>query len=543
MKLPRIFLVILCNLAILNAVNSSVLNTYQFELFNLNSQLMSKSVNTIYNDKMGYIWIGTSDGLMRYDGHEIKTFRTSSLTPGKMTANEIRDIVADKSERIWIATSEGLMFLEPGKFRIEAINIAPLKSQRINSVIYDSEGLLWVGTHSNGIVKMNPETLEFEHFYANSNSTLKLRTNTVLSLYEDSRGRIWVTSWKEGMSLISEDRNRIDFLPQVGYSDNTVKVYEDNDGLIWLATWDNGVYYVQENEDAKITFKQFVISDQSTADIYKIVFDIVQDTKLNLIWLVTYDGLVAARKNKDGSLTVLSSEQFFPGKLNRTFSEISLDNHGNLWLASVAEGIYRMDFDKGVVSNYSMINDNSISVPPHVTKICEISPEMLLISVDRAGPFWYNLKTGTLSKTNNDFFNKLNTVGEMIYLKHKKEIWISHLGQDNVHVMKIGNNNRLEYTSNFHLSVLPKSKENSINIMFEDSEKNVWFGTRNGLYLKRQGQNSEKIKTDFNEITSITRDKNGGMWFGTLHFGLQFMDVDKTGAFNFKKINLSLKEQ
>jgi signal transduction histidine kinase/ligand-binding sensor domain-containing protein len=496
----------------------------------------------MYSDKSGYIWIGTTDGLMRFDGHEIKTFRSSSITPGRMTGNEVRDIVADNSNRIWIGTSEGLMYLDPDKFHLEVLNIAPLKHQRINSIICDYEGQLWVGTQFNGIVKINPLTLQFEHFHTNSNSSLKLRTNTVVSLYEDSRNRIWVTSWKEGMSLISKNRNNIEFLPEVGFSDNTVRVYEDRDGLIWLATWDNGVYYVQENENEKISYHQFKLSGQSSAGIYKIVFDIVQDPKLNLIWLVTYNGLVATSKNNDGSLTVLSSEQFFPVKLNRTFSKIALDNHGNLWLASVAEGIYRMDFSGGVVSNYSMIKSDKLSVPPHITKICEITPDMLLVSVDRAGPFWYNMKNGTLSKTNNELFNNLNTVGEMIYRKNLQEIWISHLGQDNVHVLKVKDDMTLEFKTNFQLSVLPKSKENSINFMFEDRNNHVWFGTRNGLYLKRQGKNSEKIKTDFKEITSITQDKNGGMWFGTINDGLLYLAPGIAETMVFQKIKLNLDE-
>ena len=90
----------------------------RFERFSLNERLPSNSVIRTYNDSEGYMWFGTKDGLCRFDGYEIKIFRSSALTPGKLPNNEIQCITGDGRHQLWVGTLEGIVIVDKKTFSI-----------------------------------------------------------------------------------------------------------------------------------------------------------------------------------------------------------------------------------------------------------------------------------------------------------------------------------------------------------------------------------------------------------------------------------------
>ena len=89
---------------------------FGFEKFPYSEKLPSNSVIRIYNDKEGYMWFGTQDGLCRFDGYNVKVFRSSALTPGKLTNNEIQCITEDNDHQLWVGTTEGINIIDKKKF-------------------------------------------------------------------------------------------------------------------------------------------------------------------------------------------------------------------------------------------------------------------------------------------------------------------------------------------------------------------------------------------------------------------------------------------
>lgn len=86
----------------------STTKSFVFEPFSLNDKLSSNSVTRTFQNRDGYVWFGTKDGLCRFDGYDIKVFRSSALTPGKLTNNEIECLAEDNSGKLWIGTMEGI---------------------------------------------------------------------------------------------------------------------------------------------------------------------------------------------------------------------------------------------------------------------------------------------------------------------------------------------------------------------------------------------------------------------------------------------------
>ena len=127
----------------------------RFERFSLNERLSSNSVIRTFNDSEGYIWFGTKDGLCRFDGYDIKIFRSSAFTPGRLTNNEIQSIAEDNERKIWVGTIEGVNILDKKNFSISVLKNDLIRKERINSITKDFEGNMWIGTSSSGVVRMS----------------------------------------------------------------------------------------------------------------------------------------------------------------------------------------------------------------------------------------------------------------------------------------------------------------------------------------------------------------------------------------------------
>ena len=170
----------------------------RFERFSLNERLPSNSVIRTYNDSEGYMWFGTKDGLCRFDGYDIKIFRSSAFTPGRLTNNEIQSIAEDNERKIWIGTIEGVNILDKKSFSVSVLNNDLIRKERINSITKDFEGNIWIGTSSSGVVRMSATEMKELPFDAPLNKQPYPFGKSINNIFQDKAGRLWFSSWKNG---------------------------------------------------------------------------------------------------------------------------------------------------------------------------------------------------------------------------------------------------------------------------------------------------------------------------------------------------------
>ena len=116
-----------CLILLLSILSTSAAGLpLSFERFQYNDKLPSNSVIRTFNDNDGYMWFGTKDGLCRFDGYDVKVFRSSAFTPGILTNNEIQCIAEDKNQRIWVGTFEGINIID---LVAEKTNVLASKSE------------------------------------------------------------------------------------------------------------------------------------------------------------------------------------------------------------------------------------------------------------------------------------------------------------------------------------------------------------------------------------------------------------------------------
>ena len=131
---------------IMNVISPITAQEFSVEILPLSKQLPSNSVQRVFQDREGFMWFGTREGLSRYDGYRTLTFRSGKTTPDLLTDNQIT-CITDSWERILIGTKKGLNILNKKTYEISHINNEELKDQEIRSILFDSKGYIWVGTY------------------------------------------------------------------------------------------------------------------------------------------------------------------------------------------------------------------------------------------------------------------------------------------------------------------------------------------------------------------------------------------------------------
>lgn len=506
---------------------------YYFEKFPFNEKLPSNSVIRTYHDKEGFIWFGTKDGLCRFDGYDLKVFRSSALTPGKLNNNEIQCIVEDNNNKLWVGTLEGINIIDKKNFKTLTLDNKYVNSERINSILSDKEGNIWIATSSYGVLKMNPETFEYERYSYDSDSPVKLNGNNITHIYEDKSGRIWLSSWKTGLCQLDWKNKKVYYAPEIGYNNNPFRFFEDKEGLFWVCTWGDGIFNLTLNNNSEMTLSRMKLSKKSNIKTDDIVYSITQDDKDGLIWVVTFSNLSVIKKENDGTFTVTNSDAYFSDSSNKLFHEIVKDRWGNLWLGSIGDGLLKLDFNKLTIQNFTISEiKKTLNIPPYVTHFCENGTGEVFLTINRIGLFSFDPSSGFIRRIINQDALKYNSVSALLHVKTADQIWLANEGEDVVHIFKSNKSNDLEKVKSIRLSEENSGQENSIINMFEDSKGNVWIGTNNGIYQKPSNAPVRLISSKFQFVTSITEDSEHNIWIGT---GKQGVFLCKTEVVNKQK--------
>lgn len=204
---------VICFLIIISAptrVLASEVSKINFEKLSVDEDLSNENVTSIFQDRKGYIWIGTFDGLNRYDGENIKVYNCDINNENTLSSTYITALEEDDCGNMWIGTDHGLdilnkdtdkvirlRYMEHDKYRLGELRITSL----LNSNYEDN--IMWVGTE-NGLMKINIKSLEVKAFYHDEDDINSLTNSSITCLEEYKDGSIWVGT-KYGVNVIRKD--------------------------------------------------------------------------------------------------------------------------------------------------------------------------------------------------------------------------------------------------------------------------------------------------------------------------------------------------
>ena len=479
-------------------------------------QLPSNSVFRVYQDKEGYMWFGTQDGICRYDGYRTKIFRSDLHNPSLLSSNEISSIAEDNNENIWVGTYEGLNIIDKQTYSIQPHPDSLLKNVTIFSIVNASDSSLWVG-YDNGLRRYNKD-FSLKKDYSNGiNGHNSIPNTSINHIFEDSYQNIWVAMWNNGLYKYNKESDHFIKYPKIGNNDNPFRIFQDARNNYWIGTWNEGVFLFNPNTFSKDTYKEIILPPWKNKSTDNRFFSFVQDDQSNYIWAMSLSGITTFKYNNNGEIEPTDTRNLFKNT-NNIFSEIIKDKDGNLWIGAFSEGAFKIDFNKPGIENFPIhLLQNKSNIAPSFTTICEDGDGEIWFNQNRLGPFIFNPETNSLKyyEDISEIKNKdnLHTTAFITYISGLKEIWITTRANSRViRIKKEGGN-----IKHIHESPLNSQEDmGHATIVFEDSQSNVWLANNKALFVKPfDHDNIITAHKNLGSITSITQDYNNALWVST----------------------------
>jgi ligand-binding sensor domain-containing protein/signal transduction histidine kinase len=483
--------------------------------------LPQNTVQAIAQTPDGYIWIGTQEGLARFDGVKFDIFDRQN-TPA-LKSNDIRCLLAADDGALWIATSFGLVRRQNGQFATMTTNEG-LPDNNITKVIEDHAGRILIATTSavavyeNGSFKtlanragiqglaalddgsvIVATTAGIENFKYDANAWSStpdaLTLNNVTALAEDRDGDVWYGT-TDGVWEIGGGK-RIVYSTNNGLPNGRVTcVHIDRQGTTWIGT-SNGLARLRNGQ-----IETFTTADGLSSNLVLSIFEDREDS----IWIGTEGGGLDLFKNR--KFTTLTARD---GLASDLVKAIYQDREGGVWIGTNGGGLTLLK--NGHATHYT-------------TREGLASDVVLSLAGDDAGNLWIgtpdglNLLKGGKFKTYTFADGLSNDLVRSLYVDRRGNLWVGTRAGLNV----FRDNQFQIYTTKDGLA------NDFIGALFEDSRGNLWIGTLGGLSKFADGKFTTFNTSDglsSNTITCLFESAAGDLWIGTNGGGLNLLREGK----------------
>jgi len=512
--------------------------------------LSLSSTTKVIQDKKGFLWIGTYNGLNRYDGYEFKTFLPQTNNQNGISNHSIWTLFEDSKGYVWVGTLDGLNKFdwETEKFTVyknDPSNPNSLSNNYVLSIYEDKAGTLWIGT-LNGLNKFNRKKNNFSVIKKVSDRLNPDSLNSVLSIVEDNNKLLWISTWN-GLTHMNRDGLITETLysqkPDSKYFDYRMfpVVYKDYDNNIWLGTNGNGLK--KYNPKTK-EFQSFVsIQNNKNTISNNFINAIYQDNNKNL-WIGTRDGFNKYNSSSNTFTRYVHNPQKPLSIIHNDIRGIAEDKTGIIWV-STAAGLCRFYISKNKFNFYS---ENTINPQKGLS-----SNRTSAIFIDKNENIWVGTFNGLnqIVAGSNNIIKYFNNPGKPNSLIHNNimSVYKDHLGAVWIGTNHTGLNRMDPATGKFDVFQYDISDSNSISnngitTICEDKNRNLWFGTWWGLnrFDRRSGKferflhvpgNPNSIPHDL--IWVIFEDSKGMLWIGTDGGGVSEFNTTTRTFRNFNR--------
>ena len=564
-KLIIRLLFILAGMAFANVYGQNI----TFNHLTTDNGLSQFSVNSLYIDESGILWIGTREGLNRYNGEDIKTYKLQKNDPNSLFCNTVLRIVGNRNGSIYLLCTDGV-----AEFNLITQKFTTLLQGSINSIYYNNG--LFIGK-KNEVYRYNEETANFDLYYQLPNGSLD-----IFCMHID-KGYLWIGTTTNGVYRLNIDKKELEHPIRKG---NIISFYRDSGGELWIGSWEEGLFHVKT--DGKIeNFKYDAKNPHSLSSNF--VRACCEDN-LGNIWIGTFNGLNRYNKSTGLFQNHTANDIQSDGLTHSSIWCIVKDNQGTLWLGTYFGGVNYFNPEYEIYTRYSYSSNEKQGLSnPVVGRTIEDKNGNLWIGTEGGGLNYFNRRTREFKwyrpqEGRNSISH--NNVKALYYDADKEIIWIgTHLGGMNRLDIRSGHfthyrmedNNRQTLPSDIVRDIIPykdllivatqngvclfepdsgkcrqlfkDSKEGkSIKMVADillDSEGTLWiaatgegvfsyrFDTRKLTNYRHDSANPNSLSN--NNVNNIMQDSQGHLWFSTSGSGLDLYHPANNDFENFDK--------
>ncbi|WP_111708312.1 two-component regulator propeller domain-containing protein [Lutibacter citreus] len=499
-----------------------------FDHLSTKNGLSQNDVNSIYQDKEGFMWFGTHDGLNRYDGYKFSVYKPKSNDKFSINSNLIWDIKGDENGNLWIGTTgNGLNFFDKTTekfthFTHNENDINSINDDYIKTVYLDNQKRLWISTRKGldmADLSKPIDSLKFHHLKINKDNFLSSKGNsTIAFVFQDSQNHLLVGGAK-GLFKLSKDKLGKEYFKLLGDARiSAVKgIAEDAFGRL-LVTSFNKLHIINLKEQSYKFIKVPIRGNNIAVDKGR-------------IWIGGGDGLFYFENKKENEMPILLDHLKYDPKSANSLSKneivsLFIDRTGIVWIGANGGGVNIFDPES---KQFEVIQKTS---DPHSLS----NDNIRSIFEDSNGTLWVGTEGGGLNilkREDNKNYNKFTNIKKI-----SSPFVIKEIKQGDKKIVLIGGQSypglfKVDITDSKNIkesSLSPFLKGvSSVFSLLEDSSKNLWIGTYNSGVTRCLNNGSandykrdilsynvnrpEGISNDI--IRDIVEDRLGNIWFAT----------------------------
>lgn len=532
------FLFLFFFLLVAMGVNSQSQTT--FKKLNQSTGLSNGRITSIVKEKDGFIWIGTKNGLNRYDGLQVKVYNKKNSNLG---SNDISDLFIDSKNKLWITTlGGGVNIYNPLTDSFKVYKNSPnttksLLSNQVNTVIEDSKGNMWFGTEK-GLCKFNKITGNFTSYTNQLNPNQSKNSNSITCLYSDKNENIWVGTFGNGLFLfdVAEEKFSQIAPKEMMVSDFINDIEELNRDKILIGTSGSGLLLV---DISTFKFSNFLKENLSLKQEVNIVRSIRKDNQDNL-WIGTDGNGVFEIEYPNAKSPIIHNYLYNP-QLESSLSgnaiyEIMDDNDSNIWIGTAWNGISILNKNS---TNEILFSDIIGLNPTPILSIYK-NEHKLYLGLDGEGLTVYNQNLNQIK-----YYNEKNKKGSIkgkfiqkITETDNQEIWLGTFANGLIKFdEKLNTFKQYKHEFNNKKSI----SRDDVRDIIEDENNNLWIATWGGglNYFNPKTEEFIKFRNEANNNNTVNNDNlisleqdGDHIWIATFGGGVNLLDT-KTKKFTY----------
>ena len=498
-------------------------------------------ITGIVQDKQGYMWFASKNGLFRHDGYSLKQYRNDPLNQNSLSTDALESICIDKDGIIWIGTfNSGLSRFDPltetfTHFKHDANDASSINNDTVSVVFSDKNGIVWAGT--NCLDRLDPKTNKFTHYRNIPFDKTSISNNYVRAIYEDSHGDLWLGTGtvygadsdnpEEG-GLNKMDRStgmftryKHDPNDPTSLINNKVRaIFEDSKGNFWVGTAGDGLHTMNR---AAGKFERHLYDPKhpeklsrpalKKAPYFDHITFITEDTT-GAIWIGTAESGLNYYDPVKNRITHFENGKDTAGSfIDYTAWASYTSRDGVLWISSIHGTLYRINPTQGSIPFYRIESRGVSSIYPD-------TDNSLWLGTNRDGIF-HKDATGKLVKNYRFDPADKNGLGSndisSIISDKQGNVWIGTYGNG----ISVFNRNTGEFKQYKHDANNKNSLSNNVTLVSYIESDDIWIGTfrglnrfntKTGIFRHYLFYPNDEREYGPNAVTTVLKDSRSRWW-------------------------------
>jgi signal transduction histidine kinase/ligand-binding sensor domain-containing protein/DNA-binding response OmpR family regulator len=499
--------------------------------------LSNLRITAILQDRAGFIWLGTTNGLNRYDGYSMLTYSHDPANPHSLSGSYVHALYEDRAGTLWVGTRSGLNAFDRQserftRYQHDPSNPHSLSDNAVQALFEDSRGMLWVGTRR-GLARFDPMRKGFSHYRHDPADPQSLSHDGVWALAEDVRGGLWIGTFGGGLNHLDPASGRItryqhDPDNPESLSNNQVwDLLVDRSGTLWVATLGGGL---NRFDPARRSFSHYRHEPAKPDSLSSDMVDCLFEDASGALWVGTYGGGLSVLDAERRSWVVLRQDPTKPQSLNNdTITHITADRSHLVWIGTAGGGANVYNPQQQAFSIYRHDPQGAATLA---------SDKVTAVYEDATGALWVGTRDRGLSRLDRRSRQVRHYPPDPKDPGALGHPLISAIQSDPTGALWIGTYGgvyrldpaRNTFTAYRHNADDPQSlSNNTVTALHLDRSGTLWVGTDDGL--NRYNRETDTFTTYRHDaadpqslsdegVWALAEDRRGNLWIGTFGGGL-----------------------